>query len=69
MASVVSLAAGSRPPSALAAPSPVPLASSSALPPDIIRLVDVLARIEVRRQLRLRTAMHASDVRDMQEAG
>lgn len=37
----------SRPPSG-------PSTARSSLPPDIVRLVDVLARIELRRQLRLR---------------
>jgi hypothetical protein len=52
----------SRPPSALVsspvtlatvALSPVALPSSASLPPDIVRLLEVLARIELRRQLRL----------------
>lgn len=53
----------SRPPSALVsspvALSPVALSlvvpsSPLALPPDVVRLLDVFARIELRRQLRLR---------------
>jgi hypothetical protein len=34
--------------------SPVALPSLLALPPDVVRLLEVFARIELRRQLRLR---------------
>jgi hypothetical protein len=53
----------SRPPSALelspvvsssVALSPVGPSSPLILPPDVVRLLEVLARIELRRQLRLR---------------
>jgi hypothetical protein len=53
----------SRPPSALisspvasssVALSPVVQAFPLTLPPDVVRLLEVLARIELRRQLRLR---------------
>jgi hypothetical protein len=53
----------SRPPSALEstpvavssiALTPVALSTPNNFPPDIVRLLEVLARIELRRQLRLR---------------
>ena len=53
----------SRPPSALelspvamssVALSPVVPSTSVSLPPDVVRLLEVFARIELRRQLRLR---------------
>jgi hypothetical protein len=53
----------SRPPSALVsspvastvvAVSPVALTTPTSFPPDVVRLLEVFARIELRRQLRLR---------------
>jgi hypothetical protein len=53
----------SRPPSALVsssvastslAVSPVVLCTPNGFPPDVVRLLEVFARIELRRQLRLR---------------
>jgi hypothetical protein len=40
--------------SATVAVSPVALTTSNDFPPDIVRLLEVFARIELRRQLRLR---------------
>jgi hypothetical protein len=63
----------SRPPSALVAssavalspvgPSCVALPSLLALSPDVVRLLEVFARIELRRQLRLRalTTVHTTE--------
>lgn len=57
LATPTSRAAISHPPSSLA--------SIGTLPQDVIRLVDVLARIEQRRQMRLRAALHTPTVRNM----
>jgi hypothetical protein len=51
---VSSLVASSSVVSATVAVSPVALSTPSGFPPDIVRLLEVFARIELRRHLRLR---------------
>ncbi len=51
MVQAISVAVDPRPPSARALS---PVTPSPSFPPDVIRLLDVLARIELRRQTRLR---------------